>query len=163
MRSVLLLCLVSLITGCSIKQQVTPVDFAANPAALISNPAALICVIPADGVRESFTEAYGNALKSKGFTVQILPSVMQILPSVSNPQNCPLSSTLLGRWSWDMAMYLSEVEIKVYQNGREVGSATYNSRRGSFRMDKFISAENKLKELTDQLFPVGVRPLSAQR
>ncbi len=149
MRSVLLLCLVSLITGCSIKQQVTPVDFAANPAALI-------CVIPADGVRESFTEAYGNALKSKGFTVQILPSV-------SNPQNCPLSSTLLGRWSWDMAMYLSEVEIKVYQNGREVGSATYNSRRGSFRMDKFISAENKLKELTDQLFPVGVRPLSAQR
>jgi len=149
MRSVLLLCLVSLITGCSIKQQVTPVDFAANPAALI-------CVIPADGVRESFTEAYGNALKSKGFTVQVLPSV-------SNPQNCPLSSTLLGRWSWDMAMYLSEVEIKVYQNGREVGSATYNSRRGSFRMDKFISAENKLKELTDQLFPVGVRPLSAQR
>ncbi|SDT13229.1 hypothetical protein SAMN05216598_4092 [Pseudomonas asplenii] len=149
MRSVLLLCLVSLITGCSIKQQVTPVDFAANPAALI-------CVIPADGVRESFTEAYGNALKGKGFTVQVLPSV-------SNPQNCPLSSTLLGRWSWDMAMYLSEVEIKVYQNGREVGSATYNSRRGSFRMDKFISAENKLKELTDQLFPVGVRPLSAQR
>ncbi|SEI21072.1 Sbal_3080 family lipoprotein [Pseudomonas fuscovaginae UPB0736] len=149
MRSLLLLCLVSLITGCSIKQQVTPVDFAANPAARI-------CVIPADGVRESFTEAYGNALKGKGFTVEVLPSA-------SNPQACPLSSTLLGRWSWDMALYLSEVEIKVYQNGREVGSATYNSRRGSFRMDKFISAENKLKELTDQLFPVGVRPLSAQR
>ncbi|KPA91960.1 hypothetical protein PF66_01543 [Pseudomonas asplenii] len=149
MRSLLLLCLVTLITGCSIRQQVTPVDFAANPAARI-------CVIPADGVRESFTEAYGNALKGKGFTVAVLPSA-------SNPQDCPLSSTLLGRWSWDMALYLSEVDIRVYQFGREVGSATYNSRSGSLRMDKFINAESKIKELTDQLFPIGVRPLSAHR
>lgn len=41
----------------------------------------------------------------------------------------------------------------------QVGQAEYDARWGSGRPDKFISAENKIAELTDQLFPNGAQGL----
>ncbi|MEF2116094.1 Sbal_3080 family lipoprotein [Pseudomonas aeruginosa] len=134
-----------LLTGCSIKQQV-------DPATLNSALAPEICLIPASGVRGGFTVAYGDALESKGFTVRTLPAGI-------SPTRCPIATTYTGIWNWDMALYMSFADIRVYENGRQVGKAVYDSRGGAGRPDKFISAESKIAELTDQLFPKGASGL----
>ena len=134
------LCL-ALLTGCSIKQQV-------DPAKLNPELSPEICLIPASGVRGGFTVAYSEALESKGFAVRTLPAGI-------SPTRCQIATTYTGIWNWDMALYMSFADIRVYEHGRQVGKAVYDSRGGAGRPDKFISAESKIVELTDQLFPTG--------
>ncbi|AYC34599.1 hypothetical protein D3880_20455 [Pseudomonas cavernae] len=129
----------SALSGCSIHQQV-------DPAQLGTDSAAEICMIGASGVREGFTQTYRSALQQKGF------AVTELSPG-SSPSACPLSTTYTGTWKWDLALYMAYAEMRVYQQGRQVGQAVYDSRSGSGRLDKFIDAESKLNELADQLFP----------
>ena len=50
-------------------------------------------------------------------------------------------------------MYLSFVEIEVFQDGQATGKALYDATKGSGRTDKFIDAEPKIRELVNELFP----------
>lgn len=129
-------------TGCSIKQTVTP----ASPAAELPSE---ICLIPAKDLREGFNTVYTQQLRAKGFQTRQLPSD-------SPPSACTLSTTYIGTWSWDMALYMSHADIRVFEHGRQIGQAEYDSRSGSGRFDKFIDAETKITELTNQLFPNDV-------
>ena len=133
------------VSGCSIKQTVDAPDL--NPQL-----APEICLIPAKGVRQGFTDVYTANLESKGFTVHMLRAG-------ASPSRCPLSTTYIGTWNWDAALYMEFADIRVYENGRKVGQAIYDSRSGSGRLDKFIDAENKINELVDQLFPDGASGL----
>jgi hypothetical protein len=55
---------------------------------------------------------------------------------------------------------MSHADIRVYQYGQQVGQAEYDSRWGGGRViDKFINAEKKITELTNQLFPDGAAGL----
>ncbi|KPW40614.1 Lipoprotein [Pseudomonas coronafaciens pv. atropurpurea] len=135
-----------LASGCSIKQTITPVE-------LSSNLAPDICMIPAEGLREGFNTTYVRLLTEKGFNTRQLP------PG-SSPSSCPLTTTYIGTWSWDMAIYMSYADIRVYQFGQQVGQAEYDSRWGGGRViDKFIIAEKKITEMTNQLFPKGAAGL----
>lgn len=134
-----------LVSGCSIKQQV-------DPASLNSALPPDICLIPGKGVREGFTTAYGDALTNKGFSVRTLHAG-------ANPSQCPLSTTYTGNWSWDLALYMSYADIRVFERGQQVGKAVYDARSGSGRLDKFISAESKIAELANKLFPTGASGL----
>ena len=129
------------LSGCSIKQTVTPV--ALSPA---QSPE--ICMIPAEGLRAGFNTTYTAQLRSKGFQTRQLP------PG-SPPASCALSTTYIGQWSWDLALYMSYADIQVFENGRQVGQAHYDSTSGGARMGKFINAENKIIEMTNQLFPAA--------
>ncbi|WP_217475846.1 Sbal_3080 family lipoprotein [Stutzerimonas stutzeri] len=133
------------LAGCSIKQTVTP-------AALSAELTPEICTVPAIGLRAGFGVAYQQALRDKGFRTR------QLAPG-SDPARCPLSTTYTGTWRWDLLLYMSYADIRVYQNGRQVGRAEYDARWGSGRPDKFIDAESKIKELTQQLFPTGAAGL----
>lgn len=132
-------------TGCSIKQAVTPAELSAELAPEI-------CTIPAIGLRAGFNTTYQQLLMEKGFRTR------QLAPG-SNPNRCPLSTTYTGSWGWDLALYMKYADIRVYQHGRQVGQAEYDARWGGGRPDKFISAENKIAELTHQLFPAGASGL----
>lgn len=46
-------------------------------------------------------------------------------------------------------------EIKVYRSAILVGEAVYDATWGGGRLDKFIHAENKIRELVDELFPTS--------
>ena len=127
------------LTGCSITQTVTPVS-------LSTTQSPEICTIPAEGLREGFNTTYTAQLRSKGFHTRELP------PG-SPPASCALSTTYIGKWSWDMALYMSFAQIQVFENGRQVGQALYDSTSGGARMGKFIDAQNKIIEMTNQLFP----------
>jgi hypothetical protein len=55
-------------------------------------------------------------------------------------------------------MYMRYAEIKVYRGVALVGLAVYDATWGGGRPDKFINAENKIRELVDQLFSTGKSP-----
>lgn len=129
------------ISGCSIKQSVTP-------ATLSAELAPEICMIPALNLRAGFTSAYQSELAEKGFRTRMMA------PG-SSPDRCALATTFIGNWGWDLALYMKYADIRVYERGRQVGHAQYDARWGGGRLDKFISAENKIAELTHQLFPNG--------
>lgn len=131
-----LLCVI-LLDGCSIQQQVIPV-----PTTEIRK----ICIINNPDVRESFLDAYIDALQSRDFH-------SEILDESATPIDCALTSTYTANWRWDLALYMAFAEIKVYDNGKEVGHALYDSLGGSGSLSKFISADLKVHELVDQLFP----------
>ncbi|HAQ25488.1 MAG TPA: hypothetical protein DCQ80_05900 [Pseudomonas sp.] len=147
MRAISLFMLVStlVISGCSIKQNVTP-------ATLSAELAPEICMIPAPNLRAGFTTAYQASLAEKGFNTRLMA------PG-SSPGRCALATTYIGNWGWDLALYMKYADIRVYEKGRQVGQAEYDARWGGGRLDKFISAENKIAELTDQLFPTGAADL----
>ncbi len=133
--SILVIC--SMATGCSINQTVDPVGN------ISSNE---ICIIENVAVRAGFLPELKNALQAKNLVVSMLNSSATIA-------ECPLVITYVARWSWDLTIYMSYVEIAVFQNGRASGKALYDARSGGARLDKFIDAEPKIRELVNELFP----------
>lgn len=138
MRTTLVLPVVAtLLTGCAITQNVTPVQRPLQRE---------ICVIENPDVRPGFLTAYNAALTAKGFQPRTVER--------NSPLNvCPQASRYIANWRWDMAMYMAFAELTVYENGTEIGKATYDSLRGGGNLGKFIDADVKVKELVDQLFP----------
>ena len=107
-----------------------------------------ICIIESPKVREGFLDEYKAVLIKKGYEVKVLPENASLI-------ECPIMSTYTANWRWDLAMYLSYADIKVYKNGAPAGAATYDSTHGGANMGKFVNANNKIDELVNQLFPGG--------
>jgi len=85
--------------------------------------------------------------ESKGLSVRVLDPGAGI-------SACPLLTTYSANWRWDLAMYMAYAEMTVYRDGNEVGKATYDALMGGGRVDKkFIKADEKVRELVNQLFP----------
>jgi len=131
------------LSGC-ISQNINPVQ---TQQALAPE----ICMIAkTKKIRQGFTDTYRTALQGKGFTVKQLPPA-------SNPSDCHLSTQYTAIWRWDLALYMSYAEIKVYENGRPAGQAVYDARKAGLALTKFIDAESKILELVDELFPQDPR------
>jgi hypothetical protein len=128
-----------LIAACSIQQQVKPVP---TP----ERSGAKICVVEDKTVREGFLPAMRAALEARGMKVTVVASIAEA-------HTCPLYVTYIGNWRWDLAMYLAYAKITVFKGTTELGSATYDALLGGGRPDKFIDADNKIRELVNQLFP----------
>lgn len=129
--------LITVLSGCAITQNVTPVPVAATKA---------ICIVENPPVRAGFLTEYRSALEKRGYTVKVVQKD-------AAGTDCAMTSTYLARWSWDIALYMSYAEIQVFRDGQQVGSALYDSRSGGGRPDKFIKADEKIRELVAQLFP----------
>ena len=127
------------ISGCSIQQTVNPVAGSA-PGEL--------CIIENPDVREGFLPEMRAAIEDRGIDVRLLPATASI-------EDCDMTSTYVARWSWDMTIYMAYAEINVYESGELAGNALYDATSGGGRMDKFIDAEPKIRELVSQLFPAG--------
>jgi hypothetical protein len=127
------------VTGCAIHQTVKPVQQVEGRQ---------VCIIQNPAVRPGFAEAYRRSLSAKGYAVRELPPNAAIT-------ECPVTSTYSARWQWDLALYMSYAELRVFSNGRPAGEALYDSQRGGANMSKFIEADKKVDELVNQLFPGG--------
>lgn len=125
-------------TGCTITREVRPL--ALSPADKA------ICIVEAPEVREGFLRTYREELQKKGFTVRVLPPHSVVT-------TCPLTSTYVGRWSWDLAIYLNYAEITVYRDGAQAGRAFHDGRRGGANPGKFGSGEKRIAGLVAELFP----------
>ncbi len=127
------------LTGCAIHQTVRPVEQFEDKQ---------VCIVESPSVRAGFLDAYKRALVAKGYVVKQLPQSASLV-------ECPITSTYTATWRWDLAIYMAYAEITVYNNGKPIGKATYDARRGGGNMSKFIDADKKISELTNQLFPGG--------
>lgn len=138
-RVVALLAVSTLFTGCAINQTVKPVErFADKKICIIDNPA----------VRDGFLVSYKQALEAKGYIAQALPATASIV-------ECPITSTYTANWRWDLALYMTYADIKVYNGGKPIGEAVYDAKHAGLNTGKFIDADNKIRELVEQLFPGG--------
>lgn len=138
-RLVPLAALAALSTGCAINQTVKPVERLADKQ---------VCIITNPAVREGFMVSFKQALETKGYVARPLPSSASIV-------DCQVTSTYTANWRWDLAMYMSYADIKVYNGGKVIGEANYDATRGGMNAGKFIEADKKIRELVDQLFPGG--------
>jgi len=128
-----------LMGGCAIHQKVVPMERFSGRQ---------VCVIENTAVKNGFLESYRRALTAKGYEVSVLR------PSASLNE-CPVTTTYSANWRWDLAMYMAYAEIKVYTQAKPNGQVTYDALRGGANMNKFISADKKITELVNQLFPGG--------
>jgi hypothetical protein len=125
--------------GCAIHQTVKPVERFNDRE---------VCIIESPAVKAGFLESYKRALSAKGYLVRQLPSSASIM-------ECNITSTYAATWRWDLALYMAYAEIKVYNVGKPIGEAKYDSQGGGANLGKFIDADKKIDELVNQLFPGG--------
>jgi len=136
-RVVISVLALSLLSACSITQTIDPVSqLGTNEVCIIENPP----------VREGFLVELQRNLRSKGADVRVIDPGASVAA-------CPVVVTYLARWSWDLTIYMSYAEIVVYEDGARAGRALYDATKGGGRLDKFVDAEPKIRELVDQLFP----------
>lgn len=137
MRIIILVLVIFLASCTTVRQTVKPVEnYTYKEICVIDNPKV---------AQKNFLKAYKTALEKKGFVVKILDEGTNIL-------HCDNTSTYTANWSWDLALYLTYVKLKVYEKGEVSGEAVYKLVRGG-GFSKFINAEEKINELVGQLFP----------
>ena len=125
---------VTLFSGCAIKQTVEPSDI---------DDSALLCIVENYDVRDSFLKALTEILDERQVRYKIV--------GAEASKDCEWRMTYTARWSWDLALYMAYARINVYKNGDLDGQAIYDATQGAGSLDKFIDAESKLRELIDEL------------
>ena len=138
-RRALLLASTSLVTGCTITQEVNPVNAAA---------ASEICIIENPKVRAGFLPEVQRSLVENGYKYHMLP------PTAA-PGDCELVMMYTARWSWDFTIYMSYARLQVFRDGQPAGNAVYDATKGGGNMTKWIDAEPKINELVSQLLPTN--------
>jgi len=121
-------------TSCAISQSVEPSAVAED---------AVLCIIEDTDVREGFLEELTKILDEKKINYKVVDK--------QGALDCEWTMTYLGRWTWDLSLYMSYAEIKVFHNGQLDGQAVYDSTKGGFNLNKFIDAEPKIRELVEEL------------
>jgi len=124
-----------LVGACSITQNIEPAQISRGSE---------LCIIENPDVREGFLKEFKSTLSSKGIA-------HRVVSEASVPAACEWTSTYVARWTWDISLYMSYAEIKVFHNGSLDGEAIYDSTRGGANMSKFIDAEPKIRELINEL------------
>lgn len=137
-KKVSLVTLAILISACSITQNIEPAQISKGSE---------LCIIENTDVREGFLKEYQSVLSSKGIPYRVVNKS-------SIPESCEWTSTYVARWTWDLSLYMSYAEIKVFYKGNLDGEAKYDSTMGGANMRKFIDAEPKIRELVDQLMQI---------
>ena len=126
------------LAGCSITQDIRPV--AANDlqeVCIQSNPQVFM---------SEFKTELKRQIESAGVRVTKVYEG-------ERPGSCGTRVEYTANWRWDLAMYLSYVNLRVFQGSdRLLGEATYDARFGGGRPDKFGTTADKLRPLVGQLF-----------
>lgn len=66
------------------------------------------------------------------------------------PATCDYQLQYSARRGWDMVTYLKFAELRITRNGELVGAATYRH-AGGFGLNKYASAETKMRRLINKL------------
>lgn len=135
----------SLVSACTITQNIEPAEITKGSE---------LCIIENADVRAGFLKEYRSVLSSKGID-------HIVVNENSVPDSCEWTSTYVARWSWDLSLYMSYAEIKVFHNGSLDGEAKYDSTKGGGNPSKFIDAEPKIRELVNELMQIKSASASA--
>jgi hypothetical protein len=100
-----------------------------------------ICVIENPKVRTSFLDSYRKALEERGYTVRVLPDTARL-------SSCPVTSTYVAYWWWDIVLYMRHAELEIYKDEKLAGRAVFEA--GQSRL---FTDDGKIRELVTQLLP----------
>jgi hypothetical protein len=130
-------------TGCSISQTIDPLE----PAQVSQ-----VCVLDnKDIFMDGFQPEVQRQIEEKHIPTKVYTG--------PRPAECSHYFEYTANWQWDMAMYLTYAEFRVYDAKGLAGSAFYDARNGGGRLDKFGHTADKIRPLIDQLFSsVSVGP-----
>lgn len=126
-----------LLGACAINQNVRPVATADVHALCVKHNNATFMT--------DFEKELQSQLQAKGLQVRTYLG--------DAPADCRYRLEYTANWQWDLAMYLTYLQIRVYDRDLLVGEANYDARGGGFNMAKFGHTSEKLRPLLDQLFP----------
>lgn len=102
-----------------------------------------IVVVNDEETRESVLPVIVNFLTSKGYKVETVGSVADVEPS-------DYALEYRAWWSWDLALYMSRVHMKMRHNNSIIGNVTYEG-RGGLNVNKWGDAERRLEIMLDTL------------
>ena len=137
MTKLVLLFPVFTLMGCSIVQTVNPIEGVGGLEE--------ICIIEDPAVRQGFLSEYRKSVEAKGIAVKLLENG-------SSLTDCEWTSTYSARWSWNVSIYMAYAIIRVFHNGQVSGEVLYDATLGGGRVDKYIEADAKIREMVDALF-----------
>lgn len=123
-------------SGCSITRTVDPI----KPAQVSQ-----VCVLDnKDILMDEYQPEIQRQIEAKRIPTKVYVG--------ARPAECSHYIEYTANWQWDMAMYLTYAEFRVYDSKGMTGSAFYDARRGGGRLDKFGHTADKIRPLIDELF-----------
>jgi hypothetical protein len=128
---------------------------------LTEKPAS-ICVVRHDAVKIGVLTAITSELQSKGYKATAIQGSYTMQHNLWQPQwiiadsdaaQCDALLFYVANWRWDLATYMAFANIWMtdISGQKTIGQATYDASRSSFTTSKFINADSKIRELTNQL------------
>lgn len=125
-----------LASGCAISQQIEPVP---DPAAVEKVYVEYNPDVHMEELNHSLVEMFQDL------------GIASELYRGQRPDEAVHHMEFTANWTWDMAMYLTYFQADLYEDGRPIGSAEYDARRGGGRPDKFGPTEEKVRPLLEEL------------
>ena len=125
-----------LAVGCTSVNVRPPQDIASlNNVCIVRNPR----VIVAD-----FIEVLQDGFDRHGIATAVVEQ--------TNANACPVTLTYTAFKTWDMATYLHHAELRLWRDGRQIGSADYHLKGGGgLSLAKWGSTRSKMDPVIDQL------------
>lgn len=138
----------SLLLAAALSLSACSVTYEAKPARDFGSYNQEICVVDNPDVRPEFLTALTTQLRDRGFTVRVMSKGSAV-------SICPLTSTFIGKWSWDFTPYMSVAEIKIFKDGQLIGESSYKAPRGGwgFTLEVYDSTDKKIAGMLEKLFP----------
>ncbi|MBY4676125.1 Sbal_3080 family lipoprotein [Marinobacterium arenosum] len=62
-----------------------------------------------------------------------------------------LTIEYVGKWNWDLALYLSDAKMEAFHQGQRVGEVSYKA-PNSLNTNKFSNAEERIEYMLEVLF-----------
>jgi hypothetical protein len=91
-----------------------------------------------------FVAVMQEGFQTHGITSQVVRE--------STPAGCRYTSTYTARRTWDMAMYMTDAQIDIHRDGRQIASANYHLKgKGGFALNKWAGTRAKILPVIDQL------------
>ena len=132
-----------IVSACSISQTVEQANLPDK---------AELCIVKNPKVREGFLKEFEASLKRKNIPYRVVKHSFI-------PHSCTWRATYTATWRWDLALYMSYAEIKIFHHKKLDGRAVYDSTRGSANLGKFIDAKSKIQDLVNELIQVNTSSL----
>jgi hypothetical protein len=100
-----------------------------------------ICIVDNPGSEFAFRGAYERQIRAKGYATKI----------VKDRNDCPVSTTYKATYGMHWGVYLASAELKLFDQGAEVGSAVYEAPYAS--PEKHGRIEAKIEALLAKMLP----------
>ncbi|NYZ69124.1 hypothetical protein H0A36_24190 [Endozoicomonas sp. SM1973] len=106
-----------------------------------------VCILKDEETRQGFLDVMVNWLEEKNYKPRVVHSRRQAY-------KCDWYLSYYGKWSWDLAIYLSDAKIYAHNNSRRVGVSEYYVTAGAWNANlaKHGSSEPRIRKMMNNLF-----------